>query len=251
MSMPLTIRDRIGANHPPSLIDFAHKAIAAVSDWMKDHPTVETPDDARAAKACIDRARTALDEMERERDALVRPLNQEVSEINGRYKPARTSLEKLTQELKDRLTAYAKALEAARLQALEEARAAKEAAEALARAAEAKEREAFDDAKFGVCGVDLGEATMEADAAFREFERAERTEARAEKETHVRIAGGYGKAMGLRTKETLCVADWKAAIEEIGLTEPLKEAIITAARAYRKAMGELPAGIMSIQERSL
>jgi hypothetical protein len=35
-------------NNPPGPIDFANESIAALSDWMKDHPVVESEDDARA-----------------------------------------------------------------------------------------------------------------------------------------------------------------------------------------------------------
>ncbi len=49
----------------------------------------------------------------------------------------------------------------------------------------------------------------------------------------------------------LTITDVHAAIEDMGVTEPLKEAILTAARAYKKAIGELPDGVTAKQERSV
>lgn len=244
-------REIIGGNQPPSLIDFAKEATSALSDWLKDHPSSRAIDDARAAKACLDRAKTNLDEMETERDSLVRPLNQQVADINGRYKPVRTALETLMGELKKRLTGYAKAVEVERIRKAEEAAQAAAEAERLAREAEAREREAIEDASQGACDIDLGTITIEADAAFAAFQKANRAAARAEHDTQVRITGGFNNAISLREKETLTVTDWQAAITEIGLTDAIREAILTSARAYRKAFKELPEGITATYDRSL
>ena len=118
----------IGGNQPPSAIDFAGEASAALSDWMKDHPVIETEDDARAAELLVDRAKSSLESMEKERDAQVRPLNEQVETINDRYRQPRTLLEKVRNALVDRLSAYARHLEQERLRKAEEARRAAEAA---------------------------------------------------------------------------------------------------------------------------
>jgi hypothetical protein len=186
----------------------------------------------------------------RSRQGLVRPLNTQVAEINGRYKPVRTALERLADELRKRLGAYARALEIERVRQAEAARQAAEEAERLAREAEAREREVFDDAEHGVV-VDLAEAATAADTAFAAFQKADRTAARAERDSHIRITGGTGKAMGLRDREILTVTDWQAAITELGLTDNIRDAILTAARAYRKAFHELPEGITASYERGL
>jgi uncharacterized membrane-anchored protein len=78
-------------------------------------------------------AKGSLEEMEAERDGLVRPLNEQVKAINDRYRLARTSLEKLADELKKRLSTYARALEIERVRKAEEARKAAEEAERAAR----------------------------------------------------------------------------------------------------------------------
>ncbi len=249
--MDTHIRLGIGGNQPPGPIDTAKESIAALSDWMKDNPVIGDDEAARGAKLFVDRAKASLDEMERERDGLVRPLNEQVSDINGRYKPVRTSLEKLVDELKKRLTAYARALEIERLRKAEEAARAVAEAERLAREAEAREREAIADASQGVCDVDIGTVTVEADAAFAAFQKAGRAAARAEKDTKVRITGGFANAMSLRERETLTVTDWQAAITEIGLTDNMRDAILSGARIYRKTFHELPDGIVATYDRSL
>jgi len=98
----------IGGSQPPSAIDFASESATALSDWMKDHPVIETDDDARAAKLLVDRAKSSLESMETERDAQVRPLNDQVKAINDRYRQPGTLLEKVRNALAERLTAYAK-----------------------------------------------------------------------------------------------------------------------------------------------
>jgi hypothetical protein len=240
----------LGHNNPPGPIDSAKETMDTLSRWLGQHPAIENDTAARAAKAEADRAKAALDDMERERDGLVRPLNTQVAEINGRYKPVRTALERLADELRKRLGAYARALEIERVRQAEAARQAAEEAERLAREAEAREREVFDDAEHGVV-VDLAEAATAADTAFAAFQKADRTAARAERDSHIRITGGTGKAMGLRDREILTVTDWQAAITELGLTDNIRDAILTAARAYRKAFHELPEGITASYERGL
>jgi hypothetical protein len=191
---------RLGHNGPPSPIEIATSTTAEVSRWMADHPAIQAEDHARAGKVLVDRAKASLDEMDAERDDLVRPLNEEVKAINDRYRPARTSLEKLADELKKRLSTYARALETSACVRRRKRKAAEEA-ERAARKAEQREREAIEDADQGVCDVDLGAATLEADTAFAAFRKADNVAARAERDSHIRIAGGFGKAMGLRDRD--------------------------------------------------
>jgi hypothetical protein len=241
----------LGHNNPPSPIEIATGITAEVSRWMADHPAIQDESAARAGKVLVDRAKASLEEMEAERDGLVRPLNEQVKAINDRYRPARTTLEKLADELKKRLSTYARALEIERVRKAEEARKVAEEAERAAREAEQREREAIEDAGEGVCDVDLGTATQEADAAFAAFTKADHASARAERDSRIRLTGGFGRAMGLRDRETLTVADWQAAITELGLTDLIRDAILTSARAYRKNFRELPEGIVATYDRSL
>jgi hypothetical protein len=244
-------RERIGGNLPPSAIDFAAEASAALSDWTKDHPTVETEDDARAAKQLVDRAKSSLESMETERDAQVRPLNEHVKTINDRYRQPRTLLEKVRNALVERLTAYARRLEQERLRAAEEARKAAEAAAQAALEAEQREQQVREEAEQGVCDIDVGEVAAQTDQAIAALGRAARDVQRAERDTKVRIGGGSGRVATLRTVEMLVITDIHAAIEDVGVTQDIAEAVLKGARAYRKENGELPNGISRETERRI
>jgi hypothetical protein len=242
---------RIGHNNPPGPIEIAAGTTAEVSCWMADHPSIQDEDAARAGKVLVDRAKASLDEMEAERDGLVLPLNEQVKAINDRYRQARITLEKLADELKKRLSSYARALEIERVKKAEAARQAAEEAEQLAREAERREQDAIEDADQGVCDIDIAAATQDADAAFRAFAKADRIAARAERDSRIRITGGAGKALGLRDTETITVTDWQAAITELGLTDNIRDAILASARAYRKIFHELPEGITASYSRGI
>lgn len=244
-------RHGIGGNGPPSQIELIQGTLSALADFLQDHPVIQTEEDAGAAKVIKDRASLAIKDLEDERDGLVRPLNTKVKAINDRYREVRDPLTKVLGELNARIDIFFNA-ERRRRQALAEA-AQRVAAEKalLARQAEEAERAAKEEASQGVCDVDVGGAITQADSAFLDYEKAERAAERAERETHVKIGGGFGRALSQRTHEVLTITDVHAAIDDMGITEPLREAILTAARAYRKAIGELPDGITSTQERSV
>jgi hypothetical protein len=248
----------IGDNQCPGALTLAEAAIEALRDFLKDNPVVSNEEEARAGKAILDRTSLALKGIEDERKEKVDPINAQLRELNARYhkwhstNPDKPGIwDKLFKELRGRLTSYARAEEAKRIAAAEAARRAAEDAERKAREAEAREREAAATAATGVCDVDIGAATQEADDAFRAFQRAGREAQRAERDTKVRLAGGFGKATSLRDKEILTVTDWQAAIKEFGLTDRIRDAILTEARAFRTSMGDLPAGITATYDRSL
>jgi len=244
-------RHGIGGNSPPTMIELAGGTLSALADFLRDHPVIQTEDEARAAKALKDRADLCVKDLEDERDGLVRPLNQEVKAINDRYRPVRDPLTRIISELKGRIARFIQG-EERRRQALAEA-AGRVAAEKalLARQAEEAERAAKEEASQGVCDVDVGGAITQADVAFSDYEKAERAAERAERETHVKIGGGFGRALSQHTRKVLTITDVHAAIDDMGLTEPLKEAILTAARAYYKAIREWPDGIVETKERSV
>src|SRR5579871_5231880 len=224
-------RAAIGHNQPPGAIELAKPTIEELSRFLADHPVVSNEAEAREAKAILDRAVLALKGVEDERKAKVAPLNAELTAINGDYhrwhnangKPG--TWDTLLKELRIRLTRFAQAEEARR-------RAAADAAQ-------------------GVCDVDIAAAAQEADEAFAQFQRAGRAAARAERDAKVRIGGGFGKAATLRTAETLVIADVHAAIEDIGLTQDIADAVLKGARAYRRENGELPAGISATYEKRI
>src|ERR1700744_2579294 len=79
-------RTSIGGNNPPGPLEMAESIMQVLSDWMAEHPVIQNEEEARAAKPLIDRAKAAMDEIEAERDGKVRPLNEQVSQINAEYK---------------------------------------------------------------------------------------------------------------------------------------------------------------------
>lgn len=248
----------IGGNNPPGPIEMAESIMQALSDWMKDHPVIETEEDARAAKPLIDRAKAAMDEVESERDGKVRPLNEKVAEINAEYKAIHNTdpkkpgtFNKVFNELKARVADFLRREEQKRLAAAAEARRLQEEAERQAREAEEREREALHGASLGEIDVDVATVTKQADEAFSTFERQSRFADRAERDTKVKIGGGFAGAVSLRTAETLQVDDALKAIVVIGATDRIREAILTEARAYRKANGRLPDGVSATTERKL
>lgn len=239
------------SNHPPSPIEIAKDVQGQLAAFLDANPVVETGEQAREAKLMVDRAKAALDEMEIARDGEVRPLNTKVKEINAGYKAVSEPLARILDALKDRLAAFIAAEEARRLAALEEARKRKEEAERLAREAEAREAEAKDDAAQGVIDANVGAAIAEADAAFADYRVADREAQRAERDAHVKIGGGFGRSLSLRKKETLIVEDAGKLLRAVGMTPKIEEALIAAARDYRRLKGKLPVGIRSETDRAL
>ena len=248
----------IGHNKPPETIEAANDTMAALSDWMKEHPVIQAQEEAREAKLLLDRAKACAGEIENERDRLVRPLNEQIVVINSKYKPVHNAdpkkpgtLDRIIAELKARLSLFIKAEEARREQEAAEKRRIAEEAERVARAAEQAEREAIANAQAGELGVDVTQVVIEADSRFAEFQKADRAAQRADRETHVRIGGGWSNAVSLRTKETLILDDPIQAIRAIGVNEKIRDVILSAARDYRKLKGKLPTGVSSVTERQV
>lgn len=247
-----------GHNSPPECIDFAREAMTGLSQFLADNPVIENEEQARKAKAEVDRVRATMGEAESERDKKVRPLNEQVSAINAEYKAVHNtdskrpgSLDRLLAELLARMTVFAKAEETRRAKEAEAKRVAAELAEMEARLAEQREREANENAAAGELDIDLAGVVTDADEAFADFQRSERTAARAEREVPVRVGGGFsGRALSMRTSETLQLDDAGVAIKETGVTEKIETAILSAARDYRRLNGKLPAGVSSVKDRS-
>lgn len=254
MSMPAYI----GHNNPPGAISMGHEAGQVLSDWMKEHPVIANDVDARAAKLLLDRAVANAADIETERDNKVRPLNEQVADINADYKAIHNidkkkpgTLDRIVNELKSRLATFITAETARREAEAEAKRIALAEAERIAREAEDRERDALDSAKAGELGVDVVSATSEADSRFAEFKRANREAARADKDSHVKIGGGFRNAVSLRTVETLHLDSYSKAIRAIGPNDKIREAVLSAARDYRKLNGTLPEGVTSTTERTL
>jgi hypothetical protein len=246
MSMPA-----IGHNNPPSPLEYINEAIIDLAKFLLDTPVITDPVQAAEAGLLAERCRKTLQDVEDARKALTGPLNEKVKTINERFKSARSPLETVVAELRIRLTDYAAREEARRIRIAEDQRLAAEAAEMEARRAEEAERAAKANATQGEI-VDVANACIAADQAFSRFEKADRAAAVAERDTHVRIPSQLGgKALSMRTREVLTVDNALKAISEIGSNEKINEAILVAAREYRRTYGRLPAGISSATTRSI
>jgi phage-related tail protein len=233
----------VGHNNPPSAIEVIRGTAQALNIWMMENPAILSEDAAREAKVLIDRGRLGLKDMEAERDGQVRPLNEQVAAINETYRQPRNLLGGILAEIERRLSDFLRAEEAKRRALAEAARLAAEEAESAALEAERLEQERLDDARSGELGVDLVAATEAADQKFEEYQKAQRAAALAEKEAHVKIGGGFGRAIGLRSKEVLVVTDAMLALKHVGVTEAIEKALLSAARSYKKLHSKLPPGI--------
>jgi hypothetical protein len=235
----------VGHNQPPTAIDAARTCFATLSKFLVDNPIIEAEETARGGAALLARAKNTIADIEAERKKLTNPLNDQLRTINAAYKKPRETIESIVDELASRLTAFARAEEEKRIAVAEQMRREAEELARIAREAEAAEQEAKDNAAQGEV-LNVVQKIVEADHAFDQFSAANREAARAERDVPVRLGtGGIGRAVSMRTKETLWVSNWQDAMSELGLTEPIRDAILTSARAYRKLKGELPKGIIS------
>lgn len=242
----------IGHNQPPepTVIERSQDAVAALGKFLDDVPVITDGPHLIEAKRLVEWVRGAAAELEAERTELVRPLNEEVDAINGKYKAIHNkdtekpgTLDKTLTELKNRLTVYGRIEEAKRETAALEAKRIADEAESAAREAERIEQQAKMDAAVGVVDTGVAEAIANADEAFSEYEHASRFAARAEKQTTFRIGDGRGKSLGMRTEKTLILESYSKAIKAIGKNEKIETAILSAARDYRKEHGKLPDGV--------
>lgn len=246
-----------GDNRPPSLIELARETYRGLSAWLSDHPVISSHDEAKEAGKWIESVGMSIDELEAERRSKVDPLNSEVKTINDSYRPVREAFENkekrgLLDEIKRRLTAFSRAEEQRKAEEAERLRVEAEAAKKAAIEAEWAEEDAKAEADLGICDVDVGAHIEAADAAFKDFQVADRQAARAERAIPTRIASAYGgRALTMRNKETLILDDAAAALAAIGVTEKIREAILSGARDYRKLNGALPDGVRSEKERTL
>lgn len=252
-----TIRG-IGDNGPPepTPLERASDAAVELSNFLNETPVIETGPHLVRAKQLVEHVSGACAEVEAKRVELVTPLNDELAEINATYKAIHNTdkkkpgtLDRVFAELKARLTAYGVAEEARRDAEAERLRLVAEQAEKAARDAEAAEQQAKHDAVVGVLDTGVAEKIAAADQKFTEFETASRFAKRAENGVTFRIGNGVGKALPMRTVETLHLDSYGKALKAIGPNETIKEAILTAARAYRKQHGQLPDGVSATEER--
>lgn len=241
----------LGHNIPPDMAETAITTSGDLSAWMAEHPIIETEDQAREAKVFIDRGSLCIKDLEAERGSKVAPLNQRVKQINEYYRHPRELIGRVLDELKSRMDEFLFREEEKRQAAIEEARRVADEAERIAREAERLEQEAIKSAQHGELGIDIAAATAQADKTFSEYEKTQRNLARAERDAHVKVGGGFARATSLKSREVIVLVDPLAAVREIGFTEAIRDAIIKSARAYEKINGRYPSGVeVQIERKS-
>lgn len=243
--------NQLGDNNPPDMTITAGEVTKDLSRWMSEIPIIETEDQAREAKLWADRAFLCVQDLEDERREKIRPHRKIVEEIHEYYKRPRELLQGVLNELKSRMDEFLRAEEAKRKAAAEEARRIAASAEQAARVAERQESGARSDASSGVLGIDIAVAQEERRRTSAEAERAARQAALAEKESHVKIGGGFRRASSLRSTEVPCIVDALQVIEEVGITQDIEVALIKAARAFKRLHGRFPRGITVTIERGI
>lgn len=230
-------------HNKPSPADLTRDLDAEIRAFVTEHPVIQDEDEARKAANIVQRAKNTLADLDAERKAKGRPHLDSIHAINTEYHDAMRPINLGKETVEERLTDYAKAEELRRQEIAEKVRL--EAIAAQERASQAI-RDAYDAEANAAVGeaVDVVSLKQEAVAAFNDARRADRAFARAERDAgHVRLATGLGRALAPRKHTELSVTDAAAAIGAIGLTEGIAEAILTAARSYKKLKGNYPPGI--------
>jgi len=243
----------IGHNNPPSRIEYAVEAYDELRTYLKSHPVITSQAEAQAGSACNERTLVALNEARAERETKTRPFRDRLNAIFDAYALVKDkgTLETARTELRKRLTKYASDIEAKRIAEVERLRAEAEEAERLARQADAVRLEAIDDAQQGV-ESDVGGAIEHADATFSDFRRADKQAAIAAKNVPLRFSSVMGgKTQSMRTVEVLVIDDIAKAIKVLGITDKIRDAILSSAREFRKEFDQLPDGIKATFERTL
>ena len=245
-------RARIGGNNPPSPIELAQETFDALSKFLADHPAIVDEISAREAKLFKDRAEASKKDVEDDRARKADPVYARWKAIREPYTAPLDRLDKLIGQLKSRMTAFALAEEARRKREAAEASRIAEEARQAALAAEAAEREAIDNAAVGDLEADVGQAVAAADDAFAKAKRAHDAARIAERDSHVRIGGGFsGRVASLKTTWVYSVAHGADAFAALWPNDDLQDALVKAARAFEKRTGNLPAGITKREERKI
>ncbi|MGH2342600.1 hypothetical protein ACRC7T_14085 [Segnochrobactraceae bacterium EtOH-i3] len=246
----------IGHNNPPPA-EVIEPTRAMLAAWLDEHPVVLTQEDANDAGVTIDRAKRTLKDLEADRDAAVRPLNERVREINTEFREAREPIERLVSEVDTAVKAWMRAEQDRRRREAEEARARQAEIERIAAEKLAAEEAARADAAAGVLDAGIADAIIDTDAALAEAARAKREADRAERDATVRVSGGIGRAMGLRTKKTLRITSLGALLKALTIPDETKDAMLAAClkvltpaiKGYRAQHGRLPDGVAEDVER--
>jgi hypothetical protein len=233
-------------------IDFARDLMEQVNAFLREHPVIQSEDEYREGAKLATLANKCLADADAERKTELAPHALEVGKINHRYKERTEPLRELLKVLDQRDTAFAREEEQRRAAEAAEKRRLADEAIAKAQEAEATAIEAISDAESGVVGVDMASVGKEHRGAILEAAQRLREAERAERDLTFRVRTAPGeRAVSMRNKEVLTLTDPVACITAMGLTEDVREAILSDARKWRKLKGALPPGVVSTINRSL
>src|SRR5712671_1998901 len=234
--------NEVGHNNPPEVLELAETVISDISMVMADIPVVEDEKAAREMKVQIDRAKLCIRDLDAELANKVRPLLAAEEGFRGQYRPKKGMLNNLLEEMLDRVQIFVKAEQRRREQAAALLVAQAHEARRKAEESERIELEQLDNASKGEVGINVAEVISDADEAYEAYCKAERQAEIAEKDTRVKVGGGFSRAIGMRKAETLHLDDIYAFIIRCGIPDEVTEAVLKHARAYRKVHGKLPEG---------
>lgn len=230
-------------NNNPSMVATILITADEINEWLKEHPVIESPEDAKTIKVFIDRGALGIQDMEDERIKEQQPHVEAVEAVRAKYRGPKQIIEATLGHAKARLAAYMRAEKEKREAIAAEAARVVAEAERQAREAERVEQDALGSVAAGELGVDVQATSLAADEAFSRFQRVAREAARAEKATKVKVGGGFRRAAGLRTETTLTVDDPATALLAVECTDEIREAIIKAAKSYHQKIGAWPPGV--------
>jgi len=244
----------IGDNKaPPDVIENARSVYKVVSEFLANNPAIIDEDTARKANEVRDQGVAMVKALTAADVAETKPMYDAWKKAKERWKAPVDALTKVMGELSSRLRDFMVAEEEKRKAIAEEARKKAAELERIAREAEEAEHAAILAAKEGEF-TDAGAAMAKADIAFDQFKDAKAEAKVATREEDVRLRSRFSnRATTLRTVETLHVDDPVAALNAMWPDDGLRDAFLTAARAWRKAHGgeTLPAGIRRTTEQKL
>lgn len=248
---PSLDRDGIGGNHPPGPIEMADETFRALSGFLAAHPAIVDDTSAREAKLFLDRANATKKDVEDAREREAKPLHAAWQAARAKYATPLDRLQDLIAHLKGRMTTWALAEEARRKREAAEAARVAEEARLKAEAALAAEREAIENAAVGDLEADVGAAVVQTDDAIGEARSAAIDAKRAERDSNVRIGGGFARASTLRTTYEYAVDDVDRAFVALWPNDDIREALLKAAREFERKNKKLPDGVTKTEVRKI
>lgn len=240
----------MGHNNPPSRAQFVSETAVTIGAFLKDHPVIQTEEEAKAYKLLRDQGKLALADMEDERKSKNRVHETAIKQNNDEYRGPRVLLEKVLGEGDSRVEVWMRQEEEKRKRIKEEAWAKVQKIEEAAREAAEREQEAKEAASMGV-ETDVLSASRDTDAAEQALGRARREALRAERNEGVKIAGGHRRALSARETVEFIITDPILTVKDVGWSERVLKALESDVREYYQKFSTAPKGVKIATERKV